>query len=56
MATEWNDKDDERLPWPISEAEEDVESGGRWSGVVLIVLAVAAAVAIIWGTIDYFAG
>lgn len=52
----WNHDDEELLPWPISDSEDDSSRSGPWAGVLAIVIALAAAVAIIWGTIDYFVG
>ena len=56
MAKDWDQADDEELPWPISESEEDSQTASRWGGVLAILVALGAAVAIIWGTIDYFVG
>ena len=53
---DWNREEREPLPWPISESDDDAGPRSPWGGILAVLVAFAAALAIIWGTIDYFVG
>ena len=52
----WNQQDEELLPWPIADPNELGGRSGLWGTVLALVVAAAAALVMMWGTIDYFVG